>query len=64
MSYAYVGNLNKAGVLASFSESTENINNVADIIANGIEYVPYDIFLDCGINKLEKRRVQDAYDLS
>lgn len=41
----YVGNLNKAGVLASFSESTENINNVADIIANGIEYVPYDIFL-------------------
>lgn len=38
------GIIDKVGALASFSESSENINNVADVIANGIEYVPYDIF--------------------
>lgn len=32
------GMMHQMGALASFSESVENINNVADIIANGIEY--------------------------
>jgi hypothetical protein len=34
--------LSRADVLAYFSESTENVANVAPLIANGIEYLPYD----------------------
>lgn len=31
----------RAGILAAFSESAENIDNVAQVIGNGISYVPY-----------------------
>lgn len=34
--------LTRAGLLAEFSESAENIANVAALIENGIQYVPYD----------------------
>ena len=33
--------LSRAAALASFSESDENKRNVADLIANGIEYTPF-----------------------
>jgi len=33
--------LSRADVLAYFSESPENVANVAPLIANEIEYVPY-----------------------